>query len=246
MTIGAADWVAGSSVDDAVVARWPSYAAVLVAVDHTDVASLASEAERLLSLAIADAAGHDPDRPDPHVEMWQQAYREFGVKPRVARPSVESLLRRAATLPRINTLVDLYNAISILHRVPIGGEDLDRYDGVARLSLATGDEPFHTTAHGAAVVEHPTPGEPVWLDGSGVTCRRWNWRQTTRTAITEHTTRVGFIIDSLDAPGHAGALRAAEHLVSILRAGSAAVPHASMVGNTSSTVRLDIHHRRES
>ena len=67
-------------------------------------------------------------------------------------------------LPRINTFVDLYNAISILHRVPIGGEDLDRYDGPPRLVLATGDEPFHTNADGEPVVDHADPGEPVWLD----------------------------------------------------------------------------------
>src|SRR6187402_1648333 len=109
------------------------------------------------------------------------AYREFGVKPRVARPSVDALVRRAASdngLPRINALVDVYNAISILHRVPIGGEDLDRYDGPARLILAAGDEPFHTTTDGAAVVDHADPGERVWIEGAGITCRRWNWRQT--------------------------------------------------------------------
>ena len=61
------------------------------------------------------------------------------------------------------------------------------------------DEPFHTTADGAAVVDHADPGEPVWIDGVGITCRRWNWRQTSRTAIHASTVRVGFIIDSLDA-----------------------------------------------
>lgn len=216
MSISAADWLAGSSVDGAVTARWPDYAVFLVAVDHVDVASIAPVAERLLAGAIAAVAGCDPDDVDPHVAMWQQAYRDFGVKPRVARPSVDALIRRAATLPRINPLVDLYNAISILHRVPIGGEDLDRYDGAARLALAAGDEPFHTTAHGQPVVEYPEPGEPVWLDGGGVTCRRWNWRQTTRTAINGRTTRVGFIIDSLDAPSHDGARHAAERLAALM------------------------------
>lgn len=107
-------------------------------------------------------------------------------------------------------LVDLYNAISILHRVPIGGEDLENYQGSARLIVATGDEPFHTTADGEAVTDHPEHGEPVWSDDEGVTCRQWNWRQTSRTAIHADTVRVGFIIDSLDAPGHLGAERAAE------------------------------------
>ena len=111
---------------------------------------------------------------------------------------------------------DRYNAISVIHCVPIGGEDLARYRGSARLHLAIGDEAFRTMADGEAVVEHPDAGEPVWSDDLGVTCRRWNWRQTNRTAITDETVDAGFIIDSLDAPGHAGARAAAAHLVQVL------------------------------
>jgi DNA/RNA-binding domain of Phe-tRNA-synthetase-like protein len=66
------------------------------------------------------------------------------------------------------------------------------------------------------VIDHPDPGEPVWVDAGGVTCRRWNWRQTTRTAINEHTTRVGFIIDSLDAPDHNDAERVAAELAELM------------------------------
>jgi DNA/RNA-binding domain of Phe-tRNA-synthetase-like protein len=124
-------------------------------------------------------------------------------------------------------LVDVYNASSILHRVPIGGEDLDRYDGPARLLLASGDEPFHTSSHGEPLIEHPEPGEPIWVDATGITCRRWNWRQTTRTAIGPNTRRVGFIIDSLDAPDHHGARRAAEQLTELLPAAHARVIDAA-------------------
>jgi len=38
----------------------------------------------------------------------------------------------------------------------------------------------------------------VWCDDSGVTCRRWNWRQCTRTRLTERTTRAVFVLDALD------------------------------------------------
>jgi DNA/RNA-binding domain of Phe-tRNA-synthetase-like protein len=218
MSITAAEWVARSVVDPAVRDRWPDYQVILVAADDVDTARLTAVADTLFDEAVAAARSVDQTEPDPHVARWQTAYRDFGVKPRVARPSVDALLRRAASengLPRINPLVDVYNAISMLHRVPIGGEDLDRYEGPARLVLATGDEPFHTTAHGEPQVDHPEPGEPVWVDDVGLTCRRWNWRQTTLTAIHEATTRVGFIIDSLDAPDHHGARRAAERLVEL-------------------------------
>lgn len=219
MAISAQEWVAGSSVDAAVLDRWPDYQVTLLAADDVDVASLAEAAATLFDQAHATARGRDGDSTDPHVTRWHDAYSDFGVKPRVARPSVDALLRRAVSengLPRINTLVDLYNAVSMLHSVPIGGEDLDAYAGPARLVLAAGDEPFHTTANGEPVVDHPEAGEPVWVDDEGVTCRRWNWRQTSRTAITAGTRRAAFIIDSLDAPGHDGGARAVAQLRALM------------------------------
>ncbi|MFP5486918.1 MAG: B3/4 domain-containing protein, partial [Acidimicrobiia bacterium] len=178
---------------------------------------IAAAADGLMQHALESARA--ADEVDGHVLRWQDAYGDFGVKPRVARSSVDALIRRAASdngLARINVLVDVYNAISIIHRVPIGGEDLDHYDGPARLLLASGDEAFATTSHGEPVIEHPEPGEPVWVDDNGITCRRWNWRQTTRTAIDPDTRRVGFIIDSLDAPHHRGARAAADQLANLV------------------------------
>ncbi len=213
------DWINGSTVDPAIFERWPDYRLVLVAAEDVDPQELAQVAERMHGDACDAVRASPSSEPDAHTLRWHAAYRDFGIKPRVARPSVDALVRRAASdngLPRINALVDLYNAISILHRVPIGGEDLDRYVGPARLTLATGTEPFHTTADGVAVVDHAELGEPVWIDDAGITCRRWNWRQTSRTAIHADTTRVGFIIDSLDAPDHRGAALAAEQLAGLL------------------------------
>jgi DNA/RNA-binding domain of Phe-tRNA-synthetase-like protein len=219
MSITAADWIARSTIDPVIFRRWPDYRVILVAVDHADTTSLADIARRLLVDAHHAARTGERGAIDPHTSRWQDAYRDFGIKPRVARPSTDALIRRAASdngLPTINTLVDLYNAISILHRVPIGGEDLDRYDGPARLVIADGTEAFHTTSNGEPVVDHPEPGEPIWIDNTAITCRRWNWRQTNRTAINDTTTRIGFIIDSLDAPDHACAANATEQLLALL------------------------------
>jgi DNA/RNA-binding domain of Phe-tRNA-synthetase-like protein len=91
--------------------------------------------------------------------------------------------------------------------VPIGGEDLTGYRGAPRLTIATGDEPFDTIANGEPVLHHAEPGEVVWRDDAGVTCRRWNWRQCVRTRLTIATTDALFIIDGLgpDAQERSGA-----------------------------------------
>ena len=78
------------------------------------------------------------------------------------------------------------------------GEDLDGYQGPARLVRADGSEPFDTVAAGQPITEHPLPGEVVWRDDAGVTCRLWNWRQCSRTQLTPRTTTALFILDGLN------------------------------------------------
>lgn len=213
-------FLAGGHVDATVFELRPDYRAMLVAVDGLVAApsDLASDA----LLRAAEAAARDALRDRsveelPHVAAWREAYRAFGAKPQRTRNSLEALLRRAATgLPRVNRLTDVYNAVSVLHQLPIGGEDLTRYAGSPRLLRAAGLEPFDTVADGIAVIEYPDRGEVVWCDESGVTCRRWNWRQARRTQLTDETAAALFILDALD-PMTAEALRAAaEELISHL------------------------------
>lgn len=221
------DVVGRASVSDDVFALRPDYRALLVAVDGFDPRESLTPNESaigdLLARAEASARGLDPAGLDgePHVVAWRAAYRGFGAKPQRTRPSLEALLRRAGSgLPRVNPLTDAYNAISVLHRVPIGGEDLDHYTGPARLVRAEGTEPFDTMTDGAEVVEHPEPGEVVWRDDAGVTCRRWNWRQARRTRLRPETTRALFILDALDPMTDEALLAAGDELVAVLAAGA--------------------------
>jgi len=196
------EFLAGAYVDAAVFALRPDYRALLVAVDGIVPGPSDQGSDALLQAAEAAAReglGGGPAEQLPHVAAWREAYRAFGAKPKRTRNSLEALLRRAASgLPRVNRLTDLYNAVSVLHQIPVGGEDLTRYAGAPRLKRADGDEPFDTTADGVAVIEHPDPGEVVWCDDAGVTCRRWNWRQARRTQLREDTTTALFILDALD------------------------------------------------
>jgi DNA/RNA-binding domain of Phe-tRNA-synthetase-like protein len=196
------EFLAGAYVDAAVFALRPDYRAMLLAVDGIVPGPSDQEGDALLQTAEAAAREALDGRPAeqlPHVAAWRDAYRAFGAKPTRTRNSLEALLRRAPSgLPRVNRLTDLYNAVSVLHQIPLGGEDLTRYTGPPQLIRATGAEPFDTVADGIAVTEHPDPGEVVWCDDAGVTCRRWNWRQARRTQLREDTTAALFILDALD------------------------------------------------
>jgi DNA/RNA-binding domain of Phe-tRNA-synthetase-like protein len=199
-------------IEPEVVAAHPSYRAVLLvalgleggpsdAASESALVAAEQHAARLAAAAPLDELAQ--------VVEWRAAYRSFGVKPRQARSSVESLLRRAESgLPRIDRLTDVYNAVSVLHLLPVGGEDLDHYAGAPHLAVARGDEPFDTVADGEPVQHVADAGEVVWRDDLGVTCRRWNWRQCTRTRLTTGTTNAVFILDGLGRTG-AGEVRAA-------------------------------------
>ncbi|WP_406292101.1 B3/4 domain-containing protein [Streptomyces sp. NBC_00624] len=174
---------------------------------NEDSSALLDDATRRLVARLDGRAPHE----DPHVAAWRDTYTAFGAKPSRTRNSAEALARRALTdagLPRINVLVDLYNAISVAHLIPVGGEDTDRIKGAMRLVRSTGQEPFRTVAGGEEAVEHPEAGEVVWCDDEGVTCRRWNWRQGVRTRLTEESVNALFLLEAL-APMAIGELEAA-------------------------------------
>ena len=218
----ASRWLDQAVIDPAVRGLRPDYAALLIVAEGLRPGPGDEATDRLLTGAEAQARaaldGRKPEELAP-VAAWRLAYQAFGAKPKRTRPSVEALLRRVeAGLPRIDRLTDIYNAISVRHLLPVGGEDLARYRGPARLARAAGDEPFDTVRDGQPVTEHPEPGEVIWRDDDGVTCRCWNWRQCVRTRITHATTSAVFILDGLAELGPGGLQAAARDLAGQLAA----------------------------
>ncbi|MGW4273326.1 B3/B4 domain-containing protein [Streptomyces seoulensis] len=191
------------TVSDEVRALAPGF--THVAVEASDLtngpsteasSALLDDAAGRLAARLEGRAPHE----DAHMAAWREVYTAFGSKPSRTRNSAEALAKRAlsgAGLPRINVLVDVYNAISVARLIPVGGEDLALIQGGMRLVRATGQEDFATVAGGEETVEHPDAGEVVWCDEAGVTCRRWNWRQGPRTRLTERTASGLFLLESL-------------------------------------------------
>jgi DNA/RNA-binding domain of Phe-tRNA-synthetase-like protein len=212
------------SVAEAVRSLRPDFRVLALRVSGIRNGPSTPESEAWLAEAEAVARAAAPGV-HPHIAAWQEAYRAFGAKPQRTPSSVEALRQRAVkgALPRVNWLVDLYNAVSVSHVLPVGGEDAAHFAGELRLVRATGHEPFDTVREGAAVVEHASPGEVVWADDLGVTCRRWNWRQGTRTRLTEDSTDALFLLERLE-PFTLSDLEAAGDV--LVRAISTRVPSA--------------------
>ena len=239
------DWLAAASVDNAVTTLRPDYRALLITADGLRAGPSDDVSERALAAAEDRArralSGQSPEEL-PHLAAWREACRAFGAKPQRTRPSVEALLRRLDPdgLPRVDRITDVYNAVSITHLLPIGGEDRAAYTGPARLVRAAGDADFDSTAGGGPVVEHPGAGEVVRRDDTGVTCRRWNWRQGIRTRITTSTTHAVFILDALEPLTDDALSAAADALTDgLLDLSPDAVAHRRLLGPTRAAPSAD-------
>ena len=190
-------------LDPRIIEKYPGYKALIVYARGLSNRPSDEYSTQLLRQAEnqrrATFANEKPAS-DPHIAAWRQAYQSFGAKPNKFLCSLEALLSRTLKgydLPTINYLVDLYNAISLQHLLPVGGEDWDHLTSDLILTFATGAEPFAGYENGQEVVTHPEPGEVIWADSTGITCRRWNWRQGRRTQLTLNTQNVYFVLDSL-------------------------------------------------
>ncbi|GHA65153.1 hypothetical protein GCM10010372_76150 [Streptomyces tauricus] len=158
-------------------------------------------AVKVLEQDLAVGAWTPADESDPRIEAWHTAYRSFGTNPRRIRPSVDALGRRLAkkgTLPRINPAVDSYNAVSVRHGLPAGAFDLDHVTGDVEIRYAEGTETF-TPLGEPDTVENPKAGEIIYTDTTDVLTRHWNHRDAHRTRVTEDSTHVAFVLETLHA-----------------------------------------------
>ncbi len=150
-----------------------------------------------------------------NLKLWREAYSSFGGKPKKNKPSVEALVKRVVKgdeLPNINSLVNLYNYISIKYLLPVGGDDISKVEGKITLGYAKGNENFLMI--GASEAESPKEGEVIYKDSKDVLCRRWNWRECEKTKLTSKTKTAVIYLESLNLEDDLG--KAVEELANLI------------------------------
>jgi DNA/RNA-binding domain of Phe-tRNA-synthetase-like protein len=165
------------------------------AVQSPEIAALLRQAEAGARAAFAGAALAE----EPRIACWREAYRAFGASPKKSPSSIENLLRRVTkgeALRPIHPLVDLYNAVSLEHVLPAGGEDLERIQGDVVLCRAGAAEP-PVLLLGDTEARPPHPGEVIYRDDLSAVCRRWNWKEADRTKLTAATRQAILVIEAL-------------------------------------------------
>ena len=154
----------------------------------------------------------------PKIKSWRVAFKQFGADPKKQSSSVEALHRiilKGNNLREISKLVDIYNYISIKYMVPAGGDDLDKVDGFVKLHLAKGDEHFQEL--NSDEVRNPKAGEVVYSDDKEILCRRWNWRESEKTKMTESTKNAVLVIEGIPPVTEKDVKKALDELESLIK-----------------------------
>jgi DNA/RNA-binding domain of Phe-tRNA-synthetase-like protein len=206
--------------------RFPDFCVAVIVAEDLAIAQARSPALDAFIAEVEDGArrtyGGTELSAIPGIAAWRRAYRAFGIKKTSYRSSVERLMKNAlagSALPRINPFVDAYNAVSLEYVLPAGADDLDRVSGDLAFRFARDEDDFRDMGaldeRGEPHADPPKPGEVVYADSRKILCRRWNWRQDARSAISSATRRA---VVTLQQNGVGDAARAAEELVARLAA----------------------------
>ena len=116
---------------------------LVVALDVYELEISEPRADFDQEVAAAEAWARDGHMPD--IAPARELYRHFGIDPTRYRPSSEALLRRVLRgerLPRVNSLVDVANVVSLRLQVPIGLYDVAHVRGSLTLRLGREGESY--------------------------------------------------------------------------------------------------------
>jgi len=188
------------TIDKRIFEKFPDYLRGIVIAKNVnnrmvseELFSLMKEQQKLLKEKMADVNLSEYK----NIEVWREAFRELNINPNKYTPSVEALVKRVLKdkyIPYINTLVCIFNYISLKYVIPAGGDDLNKVAGDISLTFAEGNElyiPFNSDKP-----EKVIPGEVIYRDDEKVLCSKWIWRQGDATKITEDTDWVLINLDT--------------------------------------------------
>jgi DNA/RNA-binding domain of Phe-tRNA-synthetase-like protein len=158
-------------------------------------ALLRQQEEKVQQDPTIDLAAH------PRLQVWKDAYRQFGANPNKFTPSIVYLAKQVKSgkpIRSISPAVDAFNIVSLKHVIPCGGDDMDRVEGDVTLGRAHSDETF-APIFKPEDVEHPEPGEVIYVNRltKRVLCRRWNWRNADFSKLSPETRNLGINVDGM-------------------------------------------------
>jgi len=187
-------------IDSEIFVQFPHFKRGIIIIDDIENSLGNKRIKKPLNKEIAQRVKEESCSEGPFIKAWEEAHLKFNSDPVKYPPSIKALLVRICKgggFPFINSVVALFNYISVKYLVPCGGDDIDKIKGNLHLGFAKGDETFIPL--GGEELENPQPGEVIYFDDDTfkVMCRRWNWRNGAFSKITENTKKIVINIDGI-------------------------------------------------
>jgi lysyl-tRNA synthetase class 2 len=188
-------------IDKEIFNRFPGFNRGIIVIDNLVNKNADADIEKMLNEEMKKRAGEGEQiLQSEFIKAWDDIYIQFGTNPNKFPPSIKSLLKRVSkggTIPFINSVVALFNIISLKYLIPCGGDDVETIKGDLKLGIAMGEENF--TSIGSTELEHPEVGEIIYFDtaSQNVMCRRWNWRNGDFSKITTETKKIVINVDGI-------------------------------------------------
>jgi DNA/RNA-binding domain of Phe-tRNA-synthetase-like protein len=154
----------------------------------------------------------------PLIAPWRSAFSKQGIKPSQYRSSADALVRRFAAnkyTPVGIEIVDIYNALSAQHQVPMGAYDRKKF-GSKTIDLRFGEPgdkfcPLGGNSDNYFLNERV----PVYAAGSTILCWAFNHRDSRETCVDAETQSALFVADAIDKVQYDSQSKAINHLRSL-------------------------------
>ncbi len=207
------------TLDPSIIAAFPQvevHALRVRLADQGDLAPLVPPVMAECAEAAAALADVDPITELEAIARWRRAYGALGVKPSKFHSSIEALLRRAKKGQMAATglpAVDLYNAVSVICRAPLGAYDVEKLsDAPLTLRRAVPEADRFQPLGGAPEAFPLSSGLAVYAQGAEVLCWGFNTRDSAVSAVDESSRDIVFFSETAEQAGAAAADAALERL----------------------------------
>jgi DNA/RNA-binding domain of Phe-tRNA-synthetase-like protein len=205
-------------VSDDIFKMFPDFKRGIIIVKDIDNRLINNNIQQILDKEIEKRAGQNCTEHN-FIRTWDNTHILFGSNPNKYPPSIKSLLKRiqkGGGFPFVNSVVALFNYISIKYLIPCGGDDITKINGNLCLGFASGNEKF--VPLGGGEPESPIRGEVIYYDdlSLNVMCRRWNWRNGDFTKIMDSSKQIVINIDGVGIVSKEIIEEARDELVTLL------------------------------
>jgi DNA/RNA-binding domain of Phe-tRNA-synthetase-like protein len=132
------------------------------------------------------------------IAKWRSVYSTMSIKPSKVKCSFECIFRRYAKdqpIFGINPFVDIYNFISLKHRLCMGAYDLEKLGCNINLRYGLSNEEMEPINSDTPLIFNEK--DIVYVSNDSVICAYWNHRDSDKTKIDDRTQRVIFFIDEV-------------------------------------------------